>query len=221
MLALPPWAGDRPLDDLVGELGAIRERAILVDDQVPYEGAARSVIPIRRWDAGHVVSRPMHDQGVVALFPSVAGLNRAPDAAPNIQTAFLARTEDHLFGDLFGPGEVAGDFENSGPQELRNSRFVAMAIQGGPGRVVLVNSGAWLFNSSISDGGRGNMDLALNSFNWLVEREDAVAVRPREVYESRVELYGDETSDVFLYVVVLMPLGGALLGLLGWFVRRR
>ena len=31
----------------------------------------------------------------------------------------------------------------------------------------------------------------------------------------------DEKSDIFLYIVMLMPLAGALLGLLSWFVRRR
>ncbi len=220
-LALAPWVGDPRFDTLLEELGAIRERGILTDDENPYEGAARSIIPVRRYDASHPITKPMHEQGVVALFPTVAGLNRAPTTAAHIQTSFLAKTEDHVFGDTLGADDRPGNFLYDGPPELRNSRFVGMAIQGGLGRVTLFSSGAFVYNSSLSDGGRGNMDLSLNSFNWLVEREDAIAARPREVYESRVELYGDEKSDVFLYVVVLMPLGGALLGLLGWFVRRR
>ena len=76
---------------LLAELGAIRERAILCDDETPYEGPARSVIPIRRWDATHLITQPMADQGVVAIFPGTAGLNRAPGAAAHLQTAFLAK----------------------------------------------------------------------------------------------------------------------------------
>lgn len=220
-LALAPWVEDEGLDELLEHLGVIREYAILTDDESPYEGPARSLIPLRRFDSQHVITAPIHEQGVVALFPTVAGLNRAPSTAGHIQTAFLAKTEDHVFGDLMAASDTAGNFVYDGPPELRNSRFVAMAVQGGPGRVAVFGSGAFALNASLSDGGRGNSDLALNAFNWLIEREDAVAARPREVYESRVELYGDEKADIFMYIVVLMPLAGALLGLLGWFVRRR
>jgi hypothetical protein len=219
-LSLVPYVLDPRLDELLEDLGAIREYAILTDDESPYEGPARSIIPLRRFDSSHVITEPIHDQGVVALFPSVAGLNRAPSTAAHIQTAFLAKTEDHVFGDLMSTSETLGNFIYDGLPELRNSRFVAMAMQGGAGRVALFGSGAFALNASLSDGGRGNSDLALNSFNWLIEREDAVAARPRQVYESRVELYGDEKSDIFLYIVMLMPLAGALLGLLSWFVRR-
>ena len=65
------------------------------------------------------------------------------------------------------------------------------------------------------------MDLILNSMNWLAEREQLVDVPPREVFESRVDLFDAEQRDVFLYVVVYMPLAGALLGLIMWFIRRR
>jgi hypothetical protein len=220
-LALAPWVRDARLDELLEELGAVREFAILTDDESPYEGPARSIIPLRRFDANHVITGPIHDQGVVALFPSVAGLNRAPSAAAHIQTSFLAKTEDHVFGDLLSSSETVGNFVFDGAPELRNSRFVAMAIEGDAGRAALFGSGAFALNASLSDGGRGNTDLLLNAFNWLIDREDAVAARPREVYESRVELYGDEKADIFLYIVVAMPLAGALLGVLSWFMRRR
>ena len=43
-----------------------------------------------------------------------------------------------------------------------------------------------------AEGGRANLDLVLNSVNWLVGREEAIEARPRQVFESRVELTDDE-----------------------------
>ncbi len=65
------------------------------------------------------------------------------------------------------------------------------------------------------------MDLGLNASHWLTGREAAVGARPRQVFESRVDLTDEESQRVSLYVLGLMPLGGALLGALVWFVRRR
>ena len=74
---------------------------------------------------------------------------------------------------------------------------------------------------SSAEGGRANLDLGLNSLHWLLEREEAIAVRPRAVYESRVDLLDHERQRIGLYVLGLLPLGGAGLGLLVWFMRRR
>jgi hypothetical protein len=57
--------------------------------------------------------------------------------------------------------------------------------------------------------------------SWLVQRESAIAARPKQVYESRVDLTPDEQGRIVLYVIVLMPLGGVALGLLIWLARRR
>jgi hypothetical protein len=88
---------------------------------------------------------------------------------------------------------------------------------------VIFSTGSFLTRAYVTsaEGGRANMDLGLNSVHWLAGREEASEARPRQVYESRVDLLEDERRRVVFYVFGLMPLGGIALGLLVWYVRRR
>jgi hypothetical protein len=88
---------------------------------------------------------------------------------------------------------------------------------------VIFSPGSFLPRASATRavGGRANMDLGLNWVHWWAGRAEAREARPRQVYESRVDLLEDERRRVVFYVFGLMPLGGIALGLLVWYVRRR
>ena len=220
LVALHPWAVDPPLDAFLERLGVLREYAILCTESGPFEGPRRAELTGHAFSTDHPVSEPIAAQGFFASFPVCGGLAPSDQVPPQVDRTSLVITEE-VFGDRFPPGERSGNYVFDDGQELRNKRVVAMAVQGGPGRAVVFGGAGFLTNAFLTGGGPGNMDLGLNSLNWLVEREDAVAARPRQVFESRVDLYGEEKAQIFWYVVIYMPLGGALLGLLGWFLRRR
>jgi len=168
------------------------------------------------------VTESIARQGVFAALWYAGALVRSPSASPSLRVVPLVLTPDSVFADQpEGPGQPGNYVRDEG--EARGKWATAFACEGGPGRAVVFGGSAFANNSFVgsTDGGPGNMDLVLNSVNWLAEREAAVASRPRDVYESRVDLYDDEKTRVFVYVVGLMPLGGAILGLLVWFARRR
>lgn len=222
-LALDPWAVNADLDVFVSELGVLRERALIAREDPLVTGHQRTAIVARKFDPTHPVTAPIAKQGIFATLVGVGGLHRAEDADVTHGTPALLRTDDDVFGDVvYGPTEP-GDFVFEEGAERRGARTVAMALEGAPGRAIFLGGGQILTNVHITGRGAGpaNMDLILNSMNWLAEREQLVDVPPREVFESRVDLFDAEQRDVFLYVVVYMPLAGALLGLLMWFIRRR
>lgn len=223
-LAPLPMVEDKGLDALLDRLGLMRERnAVATRDDGPYEGPRRTVLTVRRFQPDHPVSAPIAKRGFFARFSMAGHLARAFDAAPELRTTSLVLTDANVFGDLWSGPQQPGNYQFDEGREVRAERILGMAVEGGPGRVVCFAGAGFLGNSYVGagDGGPGNMDLALNAMNWLAEREQAVASRPREAFESRVDLLESERGDVFLYVVVLMPLGGALLGVLVWFSRRR
>ena len=222
-LSLDPWASDADLDGFVGDLGVRRERALVARDDPLVSGPRRAAIVARRFDPDHPITAPIAKQGIFATLSGVGGLYRSPQATADTGTPALLRTADDVFGDMVGGTTEPGNFLFDEGIEVKGSRTVAMAIEGGSGRVVIVGGSQILTNAGLAgrESGPANLDLTLNAMNWLAEREQVVDVPPREVYESRVDLYEGEQRDVFLYVVVYMPLGGALLGLLMWFVRRR
>lgn len=222
-LALEPTVRDDGLEVLLSELGLRREHRVATRDDVPFEGLRRAVIPVRRFRAEHAITAPIAKRGVFANFPAAGHVDRTTDADPTLRTTSLVLTESNVWGDVWPGPEEPGNAHFDDGLEVRAERTLGVAVEGGPGRVVCFGGAGFLGNSYLgsAEGGPGNMDLALNAMNWLAEREEAVASRPRDVFESRVDMTEDERWSVYLYVVVFMPLAGVLLGLVVWFVRRR
>lgn len=224
LLALDPWRADGDLDRFLADVGVLRERAFVCRDDALVEASSRrTYLPARRFDPDHVITASIARQGFFANVSTHGGLQRSPSAPVGHHTPVLLRSEDGVFGDQLGPAGEMGNYQFDEGRERRGPRDLIMAVDGAPGRVVLSGGSALFTNSFLGadQGGPGNMDLLLNSVNWLVHRERAVEARSQEAYESVVKLYEDEASAVRLYVMLLMPLGGAALGLLTWFVRRR
>jgi len=223
LLLVEPPLGPSPdgLEPLLARLGLAREQTRLCTLETRLDPQYRAVITIRRF-LEHPITLPIHRQGTFARLLEVCALGKDPRAAHERPWRTLALTNDDVFGDVPGPDGV-GDFE-LGDGEIEGPRAVAYALDDDRGgRVVVVGSASFVLNGffGTTSGGPANADLALNAVNWLAEREDAVAARPRSVLESRVDLLEEERARVRGYVLAWMPLGGVALGLLVWFLRRR
>ncbi len=227
LLALDPESplrsqSDEAMDGFLRDLGLARGRYILVQDDLVGEGNGDSVLPIRDF-ADHDVTASIASQGTVATFVATGQVARHDDAPANVVVERLARTSQLAFADQpLNAQSSAGNYKLD-PGEMRGSRWVAAARDrvGGDGRVVLFGTSRVMTNDTIQRGGAANLSLSLNAIQWLTGRQDALAVRPRTRFESRVELFADEQTEIFSYVIIAMPLAGALLGLLVWFTRRR
>lgn len=219
-LAPDPRVTDPDLDALLAELGVVRERAILV-----WEGMKSAQERMRqyvtRFDPKHPVTAPIERQGVFARFAFASGLTRHTSAPPERVLHPLVTSRPDVFGDSIGPQGQLGDGERS-PGEQAYPRVLMVAIEE-PARSVVASGASFLGNPLLgpSEGGPANMDLALGAINWLAQRDAALEARPRELFESRVQLTEGEAGTLWLYVLLVMPLAGALLGVLVWWSRRR
>jgi len=222
LLAVDPLHEDPDLDALLGRLGVVRERSVVCRDDVLFEGLRRSQLAITRFVPGHAIAAPIARQGTFATMTAAGGLSRSRDAPPGSVIEPFVYTPEQAFGDLPAGDGKSGDF-TLGEGEVRGARALGLSVSGPGGRAVVFGSSSFLTRVFLLDaeGGPANLDLGLNALAWLVQREEAIAARPRQVYESRVDLTPDEQGRIVFYVVVLMPLGGAALGLLVWLARRR
>ncbi len=229
LLAADPDYVSPEYDTLLRQLGLERDRAILCRDDDPFlVGLDRALVTIGNFDPTHVVTTPIAAQRTFARFFGSGALGRSPSADARVISTPLATTGTHVFGDLPSAAGARGDFVfTPGEGELRGARHVAFALErdasDASSRAVVLACASPLINSFLTsrDGGPANMDLGLNAVNWLVDRPEAVAARPREVFESKVDLMEGELETIHLYVLLLMPLGGVLMGLAVWFTRRR
>jgi hypothetical protein len=221
LMGLDPLVQDAELDRFVERLGLAREEAILCSDEGPWEGERRAVLTVNRFLPDHEISAAIERQGIFARMSGAGGLVRAPGAPAAISAQPLAISPEEVFGDRPSAPGTPGDF-TFGEGELRFPRALAFALSGEGGRAVVFGNSGFLTNAFVAEeGGRANADLGINSAHWLIGRAAAVGARPRQVFESRVDLTDEERRRVAFYVLGLMPLGGALLGALVWFARRR
>ena len=100
-------------------------------------------------------------------------------------------------------------------------RYQEVAEPGQPprtGRLVVIGDSDWLSNQYIDLA--GNLDLFLNSIDWLAGRQDLISVRPKVTDIRRLNLTRAQAKSVFWFSVVGLP-GVALIAGVGAILRRR
>jgi len=86
-------------------------------------------------------------------------------------------------------------------------------------RLAVFGDSDFLVDSQIDNA--GNLTLALNTFNWLVTRDEAVGIPPRDVEQVNLYLTTGQLGLVLFITVIGMPLAAIVLGIAMWFKRRR
>ncbi len=86
-----------------------------------------------------------------------------------------------------------------------------------PERLVVFGDTDFLSNGALSG---GNADLFLSAINWLLDREELMAISPKPIDDTRLVMTQAQVSSVFWIVVVIVPGLFALLGMGIWWQRR-
>lgn len=169
-------------------------------------------------------------QGLNTTFPYARSVRRTPNAngAPGTDRPLvteLVRTPDGFWAETdyaasrykFEPDkDVAGPVSLAVAVETRPPGGVDLAVS----RMVVMGCAGMLDNSHLRDS-VGNSDLALNAVNWLLAREQLLAVSPKVPEEFSLDLTVDQARVVYALAVVGLPLGVAVIGIIVWLRRRQ
>ena len=112
--------------------------------------------------------------------------------------------------DISPPLPLAVAVETSKPQ--------GVDVDIGITRMVVVGTSRFVDNSSL---GGGNLDFFMNSLNWLLQREQLVAVGPKAPEEFRLDMTPHQQMAVYILVMGGMPLAVAIIGFAVWLGRRK
>ncbi len=156
------------------------------------------------------IRRAQQPEGGTADLPQVTELVRASteywgETNPDTKhAAFNPAT------DIAGPLPLAVAVETSKPQGVN--------VDIGVTRMVVVGTSRFVDNSDLAG---GNLDFFMNSLNWLLQREQLVAVSPKTPQEFRLTMYPNQQMAVYLLVMAGMPLAVGALGFMVWLGRRK
>lgn len=174
----------------------------------------------------HPITQKM--EGINTSFPYSRSISRktAPPTGggeyPDI--TMLVKTPSAFWGET---DYAARQMKFDEKVDIRGPLSLAVAVEARkPGgvelegmRMVVVGTSAFVDNNAIQ-ANEGNVDFFMNSLNWLLKREQQIAVSPKAPQEFRLDMTPRQARMVYVLVIGGMPLMVALLGLTVW-VRRR
>jgi ABC-type uncharacterized transport system involved in gliding motility auxiliary subunit len=168
-------------------------------------------------------------EGVNTEFPYSRSVRRSDrttaGATDQPRVTELVRTGPNFWGESDYADER---FEFDPATDQRGPVSLAVAVEmGGPrgvdvdigvSRMVVVGGSGFVDNGSLT---HGNIVFFMNALNWLLKREQLVAVGPKSPQEFRIDMSPGQVRAVYALVIGGMPLAVALTGLLVWMRRRK
>ena len=208
-------------------------RGVDVGDDLVVDPSRR--LPFYDLSAVYLTDFPSHPvtqglEGIAVLFTVTRSItpHDSGDAARLAETSADGWGESNLGQLLAGQPVAKDDMDTPGPVA------VGVALEGSPSaptatadedvqekdgyRLVVFGDSDFLTDFEISNA--GNLTLALNAINWLVVREQALGIAPRQVEQVSLFLSQQQLRTILLITLLLMPGAAIILGVLVWRKRR-
>jgi len=87
-----------------------------------------------------------------------------------------------------------------------------------PARIIVFGDSGFVANGGLTG---GDTSLFMSSLNWLLNREQLMAIAPKPINDTRLKLTRTDTRILFLSAVCGIPALAALLGIILWMLRRK
>jgi ABC-type uncharacterized transport system involved in gliding motility auxiliary subunit len=202
--------------------GLLPEFGIQVGDDLVLDPAQRLAVSMAVVYASSFRSHPITDamQGLAVVFPVARSV--ATTAAGDVATSLLITTTESGWGEWDVAGVVAGrqpvrgDADTPGPVPLAAA---ARSEKEGGFRLVVIGDSDFVTNSWLPN--FGNLNLALNAVNWLVERDRVLGIAPRQPEQVQLTLSAAQERNIVALSLLGLPAACVALGVFVWWRRRR
>ncbi len=168
------------------------------------------------------------DMQLAGLTQSI-GVDSAKAAAEKIRSTPLIITSNDYWGETeFAPTAQPQAVKEPGKDHIGPLTLAVALERGGiqdprvkveTGRMVLAGNSAFLSNDGLRVSEAG-LDFAVNSLNWLINREQLAGIPPKAKQAVSLSLNEKQMGRVALMVVGIIPCIAALVGAMVWWRRR-
>ncbi len=118
---------------------------------------------------------------------------------------------DENTADLRGAFSLAVAVERGATQKM-------LDVQIRPSRMVVFGDSDFVSNGALTG---GDQDLFMSALNWLLDREELMAISPKPIEEIKLSLTSKQLENLFWISVAGIPSIAVWIGLLVWFRRRK
>lgn len=213
------------LEDMLRRWGVALRSDIVVDPENTLHG---SDVHIRRYNP-HPISMKMNSIVQFILPRSVEPLaaTEAAAAASLQEVVPLFYTSEKSWSETQVNDTSARFDENTG--DRRWPVFLGVAVERGakqdeldvqidPSKMVVFGDSDFVSNGAMVG---GNADLFMSALNWLLDRDETVAIAPKPIEEVKLSLSRKQFRRLFWGMVVGIPCVAVVMGLMVWSRRRK
>jgi ABC-type uncharacterized transport system involved in gliding motility auxiliary subunit len=118
---------------------------------------------------------------------------------------------DENTGDLRGPISLAVAVERGATEKM-------LDVQIRPSRMVVFGDSDFVSNGALAG---GDQDLFMSALNWLLDREELMAIAPKPIEEIKLSLTRKLLGRLFWINIAGIPCVAGVAGLLVWWRRRK
>ena len=118
---------------------------------------------------------------------------------------------DEDTGDLRGPFSLAVAVERGASQKVLDVKIR-------PSRMVVFGDSDFVSNGALAG---GDQDLFMSALNWLLDREELMAIAPKPIEEIKLNLTKKQLGQLFWINIAGIPALAGIAGLLVWIRRRK
>jgi len=175
-----------------------------VSSRVPQGKASPRLGGVAPAGAGGAAEQLLPQSAGSAITSDLASVVDSPSRMASSSTSNVSQLRFDKEHDVPGPAIIA----------LAQQRDIDERDQ----RIVVVGSGSFLANAYSGNG--GNLDLGINMVNWLANEEKLIAIQPRTVKDSAVNLSKTKLSIISGGFLLVLPALLVLVGGVLWWRRR-
>ncbi len=199
---------------------ALQQIAIVEGDNTRY--IQNNPLWIQPEMSSHQILKPLISDKMPVIIPVAQGIKFLDTKKRSLKIESLLATSNSAWGktdlnttslektknDLQGPFSIAVAItEQSSENDSKESKIV-----------VIGNS--MFISSEIISSIPGNANFLMNSFNWLENKKDTLAIKPKNLLAMRLDINAFQTLLLSGFVVIIIPLVVFGTGLMVWLRRR-
>jgi ABC-type uncharacterized transport system involved in gliding motility auxiliary subunit len=213
------------LVNFLGQWGLDVGNDIVLDRELRlFAGPTLGLAPIVELYPPHPITASFNRR---TLWPMVRSVEPQKDTKAGLQVWPLAQTSDSSIAAVDLDAIFKQQKFQSSPKDRRGPITVAAVVTAnlnqlgwGKGQARLIVFGDTDFSDNGSFDQLFNQDFFLNAVDWLTGQNASIAIRPREMRASRVNLTVDQFNQVFVASVLVLPELLMILGIVVWWERR-
>lgn len=219
------------IEAVLRDLGARVDRSIVIEPNPALlpAGGGHPIGPFAVVGWGeHEITAPFRSLGIPLLMSEARSIRPMTEGQGTVLLTGSEQSyaESNLGSLVDAPGTLAPD-----PEDIPGPVPLALAIEtdvvgeepasgGSAGRVVVIGDASLFASEFLQEPTVVNRSFASAVMGWLTQREALITIEPRTIEHRPVSMSQEDVGNLFLRVVVLIPLAFIFLGFAVWWNRR-